>query len=103
MNTFDADTWGHDTREDGRKIVVVRALFPDEGFEEPFRDLLEAMRGWGTVHGTVPGDRWARKLYLHIDESDVMFLFWSTAAKKSKGVEEEWRYALRVKGDFFGG
>ncbi len=48
-----------------------------------------------------PGDRWSRKLYLHIDESDVMFLFWSTHAKKSEWVEREWRYCLDRKGDDF--
>lgn len=46
-----------------------------------------------------PGDRWERKLYSRIDESDVMFLFWSAAAKASEWVEREWRYGLEKKGD----
>ncbi|MGD9497668.1 MAG: EsaB/YukD family protein [Armatimonadota bacterium] len=46
-----------------------------------------------------PGDRWERELWRHIDESDVMFLFWSTAARESEWVEKEWRYALEHKGD----
>ncbi len=37
-------------------IVVVEAQFADEGFEQPFRDLLDAIREWGTVHGTAPGE-----------------------------------------------
>lgn len=45
-----------------------------------------------------PGDRWEKKLYEKIHKSDVMFLFWSTAAKKSEWVEKEWRYALLHKG-----
>ena len=46
-----------------------------------------------------PGDRWEKKLYLHIDESDVFFLFWSAAAHKSVWVEKEVRYALGRKRD----
>lgn len=48
-----------------------------------------------------PGDRWAQKLFHHIDESDVMFLFWSSAAKDSKWVKKEWMYALQKKGEEF--
>ncbi len=48
-----------------------------------------------------PGDRWAQKLYQHIDQSDVLFLFWSKAARKSKWVRREWRYALKHKGEDF--
>jgi hypothetical protein len=46
-----------------------------------------------------PGDRWAQKLFRHIDESDVMFLFWSSAARDSKWVRKEWQYGLKKKGD----
>jgi hypothetical protein len=45
-----------------------------------------------------PGVRWRRRLYREIDSSDVMFLFWSAAAKASQWVEREWRYALDNKG-----
>jgi hypothetical protein len=45
-----------------------------------------------------PGQRWAQQLYRHIDTSDVLFLFWSTPAKRSKWVTKEWRYALKQKG-----
>jgi hypothetical protein len=49
-----------------------------------------------------PGDRWERKLYLHIDKSDLFLLFWSTHAKKSEWVLKEVRYALeRKRGDEF--
>jgi hypothetical protein len=48
-----------------------------------------------------PGERWAQRLYERIDESDVFFLFWSTAAKESEWVAKEWRYALENKGDDF--
>src|SRR5262249_13666509 len=44
-----------------------------------------------------PGQRWAQQLYHHIDTSDVLFLFWSTPAKKSKWVTKEWRYGLKAK------
>ena len=46
-----------------------------------------------------PGDRWARELFLHIDESDVMFLMWSSAAQESEWVRKEWMYGLEKKGD----
>lgn len=48
-----------------------------------------------------PGQRWERELYRHMDESDVMFLFWSPAAKASEWVEREWQYGLERKGDDF--
>jgi hypothetical protein len=41
-----------------------------------------------------PGDRWERMLYKYIDESDVVYLFWSQAAKKSRWVKREIEYAL---------
>jgi hypothetical protein len=47
-----------------------------------------------------PGDRWERKLYRHIDKSDLFLLFWSSNAKKSEWVLKEVRYALaRKRGD----
>ena len=45
-----------------------------------------------------PGQRWVQQLYRHIDTSDVLFLFWSTPAKRSKWVTKEWRYGLKQKG-----
>jgi hypothetical protein len=49
-----------------------------------------------------PGERWERSLYRHIDESDIVLLFWSSAAKRSTWVRKELRYALdRKHGDEF--
>lgn len=48
-----------------------------------------------------PGARWQQELYRHIDESDVLFLFWSTAARESEWVAREWRYGLEKKGEDF--
>jgi hypothetical protein len=48
-----------------------------------------------------PGDRWEKKLYERIDESDVLFLFWSTAARESEWVRREWQYGLERKGEDF--
>lgn len=45
-----------------------------------------------------PGQRWAKGLYKQIDDSDVFFLFWSTAAKRSRWVMREVDYALDRKG-----
>jgi hypothetical protein len=44
-----------------------------------------------------PGDRWERKLYRHIDKSDLFLLFWSTKAKESEWVLKEVRYAIKRK------
>ena len=48
-----------------------------------------------------PAERWEQALYRQIDQSDVMFLFWSVAAKESTWVTREWRYALAHKGAEF--
>jgi hypothetical protein len=53
------------------------------------------------VMDLVPGQRWSDELYKRIDESDVLFLFWSSAAKSSEWVEREWRYALEKRGTGF--
>ncbi|RPH81379.1 MAG: toll/interleukin-1 receptor domain-containing protein, partial [Planctomycetaceae bacterium] len=45
-----------------------------------------------------PGQRWEQQLWKHIDEADVLFLFWSQHAKSSKWVTEEWRYGLKRRG-----
>lgn len=47
------------------------------------------------------GDRWAEKIYEYIDQSDVLFLFWSTAARESEWVKREWQYGLKKNGDDF--
>ena len=44
------------------------------------------------------GEDWEQALHAEIDRRDVLFLFWSQAAKESEWVEREWRYALRKKG-----
>lgn len=46
-----------------------------------------------------PGQRWERKLYREIDRSDVVLLFWSTAAAASPWVAREIDYALKLKQD----
>jgi hypothetical protein len=46
-----------------------------------------------------PGERWEKGLYKRIDDCDVFFLFWSTAAKESEWVRKEVTYARHKKGD----
>jgi hypothetical protein len=41
-----------------------------------------------------PGDRWKRRIYEEIDHCDLVLLFWSSHAKKSKWVLKETQYAL---------
>jgi hypothetical protein len=50
------------------------------------------------VHNLRSGDQYASKLFRQIDLSDVLYLFWSRHARKSKWVEREWRYGLEKKG-----
>ena len=60
------------------------------------------VRTFQDVLNLEPGERWERSLYRHIDESDIVLLFWSNAAKKSKWVRKEVQYALKRKhGDEF--
>ena len=44
------------------------------------------------------GEDWKRMLQRKIDESQVLYLCWSTAAKKSAWVDFEWRHAYNTKG-----
>ena len=48
-----------------------------------------------------PGELWEKSLYKHIDNCDVFYLFWSSSAKNSKWVMEEYKYAqsLQSKGN----
>jgi hypothetical protein len=48
-----------------------------------------------------PGELWSRRLFRSIDDCDVLFLFWSSAARESEWVEKEWRYGLERKGEEF--
>ncbi|OQB87438.1 MAG: Chaperone protein DnaK [Planctomycetes bacterium ADurb.Bin126] len=44
------------------------------------------------------GDKWQDRLLEEIKARDVMYLFWSQAASRSRWVEWEWRTALRERG-----
>ncbi len=44
-----------------------------------------------------PGELWEKSLYKHIDKCDVFYLFWSTSAKNSKWVMEEYKYAQSLQ------
>lgn len=44
------------------------------------------------------GQKWLDRLHKEIEERDVFYLFWSTAAMRSKFVSEEWRHALETRG-----
>lgn len=41
------------------------------------------------------GDEWKKVIPEKIDQSDAFYLFWSTAASKSKEVRKEFRYAIK--------
>jgi hypothetical protein len=44
------------------------------------------------------GERYEDKLLEKILSTDIFYLFWSTAAKKSEWVKKEWEYALNNRG-----
>ncbi|MFH1330146.1 MAG: toll/interleukin-1 receptor domain-containing protein [Actinomycetota bacterium] len=62
---------------------------------------LVGIRCFQDVLSLDPGEPWERRLYESIDHSDVLFLFWSTAARDSEWVTREWRYGLERKGEEF--
>jgi tetratricopeptide (TPR) repeat protein len=77
--------------EDRTKVLERVQVLPIVGVRT-FQDVLDLG----------PGERWEHSLYRHIDESDIVLLFWSNAAKRSKWVRREVRYALdRKRGDVF--
>ena len=74
---------------DRTKVLERVQILPMFGVRT-FRDVLDLE----------PGERWEKSLYRHIDESDIVLLFWSNAAKRSKWVRKEVQYALdRKQGD----
>ncbi len=70
-----------------RNEVLKRVQMLDKVGIEFFQDVLSLN----------PGERWEQKLYENIDDADVFFLFWSSAAKKSKWVLQELEYAIKQK------
>lgn len=44
-----------------------------------------------------PGDQWGKELFRQIDNADVFFLFWSSAARDSEWVLKEVEYAISKK------
>jgi hypothetical protein len=67
-----------------RREVLKRVQMLEVTEQEYFQDILSLN----------PGKRWKKKLYENIDRCDVFFLFWSQAAKDSRWVRKEAKYAL---------
>ena len=74
-----------------RSEVMKRVQMLDLAKIKYFQDLLSLEAG----------EQWEPAIYRYIDECDVFYLFWSTAAKESKWVEKEVQRALKRKGDKF--
>lgn len=53
------------------------------------------------VPGHEANEGCTQKVFQAIDSSDILYLFWSRHAKRSKRVEQEWRYAVKKKGAGF--
>ena len=72
-----------------RSEVLKRVQMLDLAKIKYFQDLLSLEAG----------KQWEPLIYRYIDECDVFYLFWSTAAKNSQWVEKEVQRALNRKGD----
>ena len=72
--------------ENRTRVLEAVQVLPTFGVQT-FQDVLDL----------APGERWERSLYQHIDDSDIVLLFWSNAAKRSKWVRKEIKYALSLK------
>ena len=44
------------------------------------------------------GQKFEEEIFKRIDTSDIFYLFWSKAARQSKWVDKEWRYAYINRG-----
>jgi TIR domain len=53
------------------------------------------------VRNVKPNDPYPLDLLKHIDDADVLYLFWSRDAQNSDWVEREWRYGKARKGVAF--
>jgi len=60
--------------------------------------VLPSLRVFLDVMSLRSGEKWAERLGEEIRSRDVLFLFWSRAARDSKWVDLEWRTALVEKG-----
>lgn len=45
------------------------------------------------------GEDWENTIHQEIGNRDILFLFWSSFAKQSKWVDNEWRYAYSINGE----
>lgn len=45
------------------------------------------------------GEKWEDAIHQEIRNRDILYLFWSNYAKKSKWVDTEWRYAYSINGE----
>ncbi len=76
------------------RVQGIRAAGIDvfvDAFVDVFVDML-ALRA---------GDNWERELRRAIDDRDVLYLFWSSAALAPEWVDREWRMALAARGTDF--
>ena len=62
------------------------------------RELAPNMVFWLDKQSLDAGDLWREEIRKAILISDVLLLFWSVAASKSKEVEQEWRFGFEQKG-----
>jgi two-component system chemotaxis sensor kinase CheA len=84
----------------GRTVAIVELELPDDGFEEPFRALLAAIRRWGTVHGTVTTDRDAARRTFRVctatSSDDALFALIREVAPLGAHVAQDEPKALLV-------
>ena len=62
---------------------------------------LERRNGGKVLNNLRSGERWEQSLEREILNRDMLYLCWSSNARKAKWVEAEWRLALEKKGEDF--
>jgi hypothetical protein len=50
------------------------------------------------THGLRSNEQYKKRIFEAIDSSDILYLFWSSHARHSNWVDQEWRYGFRQKG-----
>jgi tetratricopeptide (TPR) repeat protein len=88
--------------------ATVKQAFASYAHED-WREVLARVAGIEKVgvkvfldsHDIRSNEKWRDRIHQEIDDSDVLYLFWSRHAKESKEVEHEWRYGLQRRGEDF--
>jgi hypothetical protein len=87
--------------EEARRYALAFVSYASKDRDEVLRRVqllpIVGIRYFVDVLSLDPGDRWAKRIELGIDECDLFLLFWSTDARDSEWVRREVEHALARK------